>query len=127
MVRETRDSAERGGSNTIATVLLVAVMGLAIIGTFQATVWWHGRGAAMHAAAAAAEAERVLKPQAGAGQRAAAAVASQTGLVDPQVSVSRSATQVTVTVTARVPLFLDIGLGNFTEHVSMPRERVTIR
>ena len=127
MERETRDSAERGGSNTIATVLLVAVMGLAIIGTFQATVWWHGRGAAMHAAAAAAEAERVLKPQAGAGQRAAAAVASQTGLVDPQVSVSRSATQVTVTVTARVPLFLDIGLGKFTEHMSMPRERVTIR
>ena len=120
-----RDS--RGGSSAISTVLLVGVMGLAVIGTFQATVWWHGRGAALHAAAAAAEAERVLRPAAGAGQQAAAAVASQTGLVDPQVSVSRSATEVTVTVTARVPLFIDIGLGRFTEHVTMPRERITQR
>ena len=117
----------RGGSSAISTVLLVGVMGLAIIGTFQATVWWHGRGAALHAAAAAAEAERVLRPSSGAGQQAAAAVASQTGLVDPQVSVSRSTTKVTVTVTARVPLFIDIGLGRFTEHVTMPRERITQR
>lgn len=127
MKRATRSRGERGGSDTIATVLLVGVMGLAIIGTFQATVWWHGRGAALHAAAAAAEAERVLRPSAGAGQQAAAAVASQTGLVDPQVSISRSATEVTATVTARVPLFLDIGLGEFTERVSVPRERVTQR
>ena len=125
--RGAREHGERGGSNTIATVLLVAVMGLAVIGTFQATVWWHGRGAALHAAAAAAEAERVLRPTAGAGQQAAAAVASQTGLVDPQVSVSRSATEVTATVTARVPLFIDIGLGQFSEHVTMPRERITQR
>ena len=117
----------RGGSSAISTVLLVGVMGLAIIGTFQATVWWHGRGAALHAAAAAAEAERVLRPPSGAGQQAAAAVASQTGLVDPQVSVSRSATEVTATVTARVPLILDIGLGQFTEHATVPRERVTDR
>lgn len=122
-----RAGDSRGGSSAISTVLLVGVMGLAIIGTFQATVWWHGRGAALHAAAAAAEAERVLTPSSGAGQQAAAAVASQTGLVDPQVSVSRSATEVTVTVTARVPLFIDIGLGRFTEHVTMPRERITQR
>ena len=121
------DKQDRGGSNTIAAVLLVAILGLAIIGTFQAALWWHGRGAALHAAAAAAEAERVLQPPAGAGQQAAAAVADQTGLVDPRVSVSRSATEVTVTVTARVPLILDIGLGEFTEHATMPRERVTAR
>lgn len=122
-----RAGDSRGGSSAISTVLLVGVMGLAIIGTFQATVWWHGRGAALHAAAAAAEAERVLRPSSGAGQQAAAAVASQTGLVDPQVSVSRSATEITVTVSARVPLFIDIGLGRFTEHVTMPRERITQR
>lgn len=116
---------ERGGSNAIAVVLLVPVVMLAILGTFQAGVWFAGRQTALYAAQAAAEAERVLQPAAGAGQRAAAAIGQQGGLVDMSVSVSRGATTVTVVTTARVPMFFDIGVGRFTERVTMPRERVT--
>lgn len=116
---------ERGGSNAIAVVLLVPVVMLAILGTFQAGVWFSGRQTALYAAQAAAEAERVLQPAAGAGQRAAAAIGRQGGLVDMNVSVSRGATTVTVVTTARVPMFFDIGVGRFTEQVTMPRERVT--
>lgn len=116
---------ERGGSNAIAVLLLTPVMMFAIIGTFQAGVWYHGRNTARHAAQAAAEAERVLQPAAGAGQQAAESVGTQGGLTDMAVSVSRGATTVTVTMTAQVPMFIDIGVGRFTEHVTVPRERLT--
>jgi hypothetical protein len=122
-LRRTRD--ERGGSNALAALLLTPVVMFAILGTFQAGVWYHGRNTALHAAQAAAEAERVLQPAGGAGQRAAESVGTQGGLTDMAVSVSRSATTVTVTMTARVPMFINIGVGRFTEHVTVPRERLT--
>lgn len=125
MIRVNRKRDERGGSNAIAVLLLTPVMMLAIIGTFQAGVWYHGRNTALHAAQAAAEAERVLQPAAGAGQQAADSVGTQGGLTNMAVSVSRNATAVTVTMTAQVPMFIDIGVGRFSEHVTVPRERLT--
>ena len=116
---------ERGGSNALAAVLLVPVVMLAILGTLQAGIWYHGRQTALRAAQSAAEAERVLQPEAGAGQLAADTVGRQGGLEDMSVSVSRGATTVTVVLSARVPMFFDIGVGRFTEQVTMPRERVT--
>ncbi len=124
-MRTRLDRDERGGSNAIAAVLLVPVVMLAILGTLQAGVWFHGRQTALRAAQSAAEAERVLQPAAGAGQQAAAAVGQQGGLEDTTVSVSRGATTVTVVLSARVPMFFDIGVRRFTEQVTMPRERVS--
>ena len=97
----------------------------AILAAFQAAVWYGGRQAALSAAQAAAEAERVLRPAPGAGQAAASSIGAQGGLVDVTVGVSRGAEAVTVVVSARVPMFLDIGAGRFTERATMPRERVT--
>lgn len=116
---------ERGGSETIGVLLLTPVMMLALLGSIQAGVWFHGRQTALAAVQAAAEAESVLQPAGGAGQAAATSIAQQGGLTGTQVSVSRGATQVTVTMTARVPMFIDIGVGSFTETATAPRERVT--
>lgn len=133
-VTETRLVASRpggrdergGGSNSIAVVLLTPVMMLAVLGTVQAGVWFHGRQTALAAVQAAAEAERVIQPPPGAGLQAAASVGSQGGLVGTNIVVARTATTVTVTMTARVPMFIDIGVGDFTEQTTVPREQVTV-
>lgn len=119
------DRNDRGGSQSVAAVLVGPVVVFAILAVFQASVWYGGRQATLSAAQAAAEAERVLHPAGGAGQAAASSIASQRGLEDVTVSVSRGAETVTVVVSARVPMFVDIGVGRFTEQASMPRERVT--
>jgi hypothetical protein len=119
------DRDERGGSQSVAAVLVAPVVLFAILAVFQASVWYSGRQATLSAAQAAAEAERVLHPAGGAGQAAASSIASQRGLEDVNVSVSRGAETVTVVVSARVPMFVDIGVGRFTERASMARERVT--
>jgi len=121
----TPKRTERGGSQSIAAVLVGPVIVFAILAVFQAAVWYGGRQATLSAAQAAAEAARVLHPAAGAGQGAASSIADQRGLQDLSVSVSRGAETVTVVVSARVPMFVDIGVGRFTEQASMPRERVT--
>lgn len=116
---------ERGGSESVAAVVVVPLMIFFILAIWQAAVWYGGREAALSAAQAAAEAERVLHPATGAGQAAASSIAQQRGLVDVNVSVRRGAETVTVVVTATVPMFVDIGVGQFTERSTMPRERVT--
>ena len=116
---------ERGGSQSVAAVLVGPVVLFAILAVFQASVWYSSRQATLSAAQAAAEAERVLHPTSGAGQAAASSIATQRGLEDLSVSVSRGAETVTVVVSARAPLFVDIGVGRFTEQASMARERVT--
>ena len=96
MTATQRDRNERGGSQSIAAVLVGPVVLFAILAVFQASVWYSGRQATLGAAQAAAEAERVLHPAGGAGQAAAASIASQRGLEDVSVSVSRGAETVTV-------------------------------
>ena len=55
-VRARRGRNEIGGSNTVAAVLLVPVMMLAILGTLQVGIWYHGRQTALRAAQSAVEA-----------------------------------------------------------------------
>lgn len=120
-----RHRDERGGSESVAAVVIVPLMVFFLLAIWQTAVWYGGREAALSAAQAAAEAERVLHPAAGAGQTAATSIGQQRGLLDINVSVSRGAETVTAVVTARVPMFVDIGVGHFTERATMPRERVT--
>lgn len=115
---------ERGGSESVSAVVIAPMMVLFLLAIWQTGVWYGGREAALSAAQAAAEAERVLQPAAGAGQAAANSIAQQRGLLDVNVSVSRGAETVTVVVTARVPMIVE-GFGRFTEHSTYPRERVT--
>lgn len=112
---------ERGGSESITYLVLLPVMMLLLFGGFQAGAWWHARQSTTAAAQAACEQARTLSG--GDPGHAVAQLASQTGLDDPQLSIRRTPTAVTCTVTGRAPLMVDIGqAGTFTETVTMPRE-----
>lgn len=128
MARQSRPPVrdERGGSGSIATVLLVpAFMGLVFL-IIQAGLFWHGQGTAHAAAAAGAEAARVLNAPAGAAEQAARQIAAQGGLSELSVAVSQSNQAVTVTVTGNVPRLVAVGtFGQISQVATMPREQVT--
>lgn len=112
---------ERGGSESVTFLVLVPVMMLLLFGGFQAGAWWHARQSGAAAAQAACEQARTLSggDPVGAVQR----LAAQTGLEDPELTVRRTPTAVTCTITSHAGLVVDIGqAGTFTESVTMPRE-----
>lgn len=122
--RPSRD--QRGGSGSIATVLLVPTFFAIVFLIIQAALVWHGQVTAHAAAAAGAEAERVLQSPAGAGTEAARQIANRGGLTEFSVAVSGSADQVVVTVNGNVPRMITLGdFGQITSTVTMPRERVS--
>lgn len=116
---------DRGVSESTQWAVLLPALLLCVLGVLQAALWVHGQGTARQAAAAAAEAQAVLDAPAGAGQQAAEAVAAAGGLTDVQVVLGGDGALVDVTVTARVPLFFDLGQGRVHGHADLPRERVS--
>lgn len=104
--RLRRQQPERG-SMTVELVILMPALLLALFGIIQAGLWIHAREVALHAAAegsAAASAENATNDQ---GAGAALAFLDQVGaLSDTSVSVDRSASDVTVTVTGQAPSIL---------------------
>lgn len=113
-------------SQSLQFTLVFPALMLSTLGIIQAGVWIHGRQVVSEAAHAAADVARSADSGPTAGQAAARRVADVAGLQDVSVSVSRSSTQVTATVSATIPMFFDLGLGRVTEAVAAPVERVTI-
>lgn len=103
--------SDRGQSESLQWAVIVPALLLCVLGLVQAGVWLHGRQVIHSAAAAAAEAESVVGARPGSGEQAARQVAGA-GVVDLAVSVVRSPSRVDVTVTGRVPVFLDVGQGS---------------
>ena len=104
------------GSGTAATVVVMGLLGLLIIGMVQYAADIHGQQAAQAAASIALATARAQNRTAADGQAAATAELKQltTALQDPSVDVERSATEVTVTITGTVTTVLGI-----TQHVSV--------
>lgn len=102
------------GSGTVETVIAMGLLALIVLGMVQYAADVHGQQAAQAAASIALATAREQNGTAGAGQAAAQAELAQltTALHDPNVSVSRSATEVDVTITGTVT-----GLLGVTEHV----------
>jgi hypothetical protein len=98
------------GSGTAATVVVMGLLGLLIIGMVQYAADIHGQQAAQAAASIALATAREQNGSAAAGQAAADAELRQltTALHDPSVDVQRSATEVTVTITGTVTTVLGI-------------------
>lgn len=115
---------ERGYSESVQWAMLTPLVMLLLLGAIQIGMWWHGRNTALHAAAAAAEAESAYRSAAGSGQRAAETVAAAGGLQGVTVAVSRGAEQVDVTVSGTVPLLVDLGMSDVSQQASSPMERV---
>lgn len=114
---------ERGYSESVQWAMLTPVVMLLLLGAIQIGLWWHGRNTALHAAAAAAEAESAYRSAPGSGQRAAETVAAAGGLEGVTVAVSRGAEHVDVIVSGTVPLLLDLGMAEISQQASAPRER----
>jgi Flp pilus assembly protein TadG len=103
------------GSGTAATVVVMGLLGLLIIGMVQYAADIHGQQAAQAAASIALATAREQNGTAATGQAAAESELAQltTALHNPSVEVQRSATEVTVTITGTVTTVLGI-----TQHVT---------
>lgn len=115
---------ERGGTQSVSLLLVAPALFLAVVGGMQVAVWYHAKDVVLSAAQTGADAERVAGPTGG-GAAAAATVADQGGVDNVSVGVNRGATTVTVTVTGRAHMFIDLPLATITQTVTVPRERVT--
>jgi Flp pilus assembly protein TadG len=113
--REAGRERERG-SGTAATVVVMGLLALLIMGMVQYAADIHGQQAAQAAASIALATAREQNGTAAAGQAAATSELAQltTALHDPAVDVQRSATQVTVTVTGTVTTLLGV-----TQHITV--------
>ena len=120
--RRPRD--ERGGAGAEGTswLLLLPVTMLLLFGGFQAAQVWQARQATLAAAQAACEQARTLTG--GDPSEAMGRIVSQAGLIDARLTISRTPTVVTCTVSSHVPMIVDLGslTGNLAETVTMPRE-----
>ena len=95
---------------------MLGLLGLLIMGMVQYAADIHGQQAAQAAASLALATAREQNGTAAAGQAAASAELAQltTALHNPAISVQRSATEVTVTITGTVTTLLGI-----TQHVTV--------
>jgi Flp pilus assembly protein TadG len=94
----------------------MGLLALLVLGVVQYAADIHGQQAAQAAASIALATARAQNGSAEAGQAAAAAELAQltTALQNPDISVERTATEVTVTITGAVTTLLGL-----TEHVTV--------
>ena len=98
MNRKRRGNDERG-SVTLENVIVLPAVILVLFGSFQAAFWMNARNIAGAAADAAYSAARAYQALPTAGETAAGRVLASNRLDAARVSVQKSATTVTVTVT----------------------------
>ena len=109
-----RRTPERGESSA-ETVIVMALLAALVLGVIQYAVDEHGEQAAQFAAALALSVARAQNGTAADGQSAAHSELAQltTALQEPSVTVQRTTTEVTVTVSGTVTTVFGL-----TEHVS---------
>lgn len=102
--------------------LLSPMVLLIVLGLIQAGVVLHARTTVRQAAMAAAEAESALGARGGDGRAVAERIVAPAGLHQVTTTIVRRGDTVSVTVSGRAPLFLDIGLATVEGHAVMPLE-----
>ena len=98
---------------------------LVTLGVIEAGIWLHGRNVAQRAATVAVDSARGSYGSVEAGRQAAEQIARSGGLGSVEISVTRGAQTVVVTVRAKAPVMVDLGLGRVAASASAPIERVT--
>ncbi len=110
---------QRGISESTQWALLTPLVMLLTLGLVQLGVWLNARTVAGEAAATVADLMAAGSPGASAaGERVAAAA----GLQEVAISAMRDGGLIVVTVSGRVPIFLDIGQGRIAERAVLPAE-----
>lgn len=125
MFTSRRTKHSERGSETLESAILYPVVFLVIFGLVQLGAYFHAENISQGAATAALNAARVYDGNSERGRAAGQAVLQGAGIVDGgNVTVSRTATTTTVTVTGRGPYIIP-GLPNstFSKTVSAPTER----
>lgn len=110
--------------STSFAVIMPALL-LMVFGVIQAGIWWHGRHVAEQAADTGVDIARSYRPATSHARQAANHVTRQGGLTDVDISIHRTEKRVTVAVTGRTPMPLDLGWGSIAETATAPVERVT--
>lgn len=96
-----------------------------IFGMIQGGIWLHARNVAAEAAHAAADVARNYHGDAGRARQVAYKITAVGGLQHVSVQVLRGQHSVTVNLSGRAPVLLDLGLARVTGSASAPIERVT--
>lgn len=118
------------GSATLEIVVLFPALMLLIFGLIQGALWFHARNIALAAANDALTAARSEQGTASAGQDAATSFIARTGgdsvLPGAYVTVTRTGTRVTVTVTGRaLSVFPGVPGAAVSQSVNGPVEHFT--
>lgn len=113
--------SQRGFAESTQWAVLTPVVLLLVLGLVQFGVWLHARTAAAQAAATVAD---LSSAGSSAAQAAGRRVAVAAGLEDVEIATAIDAESVVVTVTARAPLFFDVGQGQIMERAVLPREKL---
>ncbi len=112
---------QRGFAESTQWAVLTPVVLLLVLGLVQVGVWLHARTVAAEAAATVADLSAAGSSSAQAAGRRVAALA---GLEEVQITTSTDTESVVVTVSARAPLFFDIGQSRIVERAVLPREKL---
>ncbi|SER96545.1 TadE-like protein [Propionibacterium cyclohexanicum] len=108
-------------SEALSWAVLAPLLLVTVLGVVDAGVWLHARSIVQQAALTAAEDQALAGVPDGSAERI---VEQMTGeLLDVTTSTSTTDELVSVTVEARVPLALDLGLGEVSARAVRPRER----
>jgi len=95
---------------------------LCLLGLIEAGLMLHGRTVAVSAALTGAKAQAALYAAPGAGRQAAAATAAAGGLIDVQVTVTMTASSVTVQVDGLTPSLVGWAAGHAHAESTRPLE-----
>lgn len=116
---------EHGLASSVAWAVLMPVLMLLVLGILTAGLWLYARMGAATAAATAADGAAAASSDPRQVRRDAVALAEQAGMADVTVSITRASGTVTVIVSGRALLPLDLGLGGIHEQAVRPAEVVT--
>lgn len=120
VVRDDRGLAESASWALLMPLLLAIILAIVSVGS-----WTHARMGASTAAAVAADHMASFAGDEPTATKKATRIADQAGLRDVAVTITTTATDVTVTVAGRAALPVDIGVGMITERAQRPRERIS--
>ena len=116
---------ERGLSESVQWAVLWPLLMLLTLGIIQAGIFLHGRNVAQRAAAATVDAARGSYGSAADAEQLGATIADSGGLRNISVRVQRTASTVTVDISAYAPMIFDLDLGRISETAAAPVERIT--
>lgn len=126
MTRRPRPpDGDRGLAEATSWALLMPVVLALVLAIVSAGSWSHARLGAATAAAVAADYMAATNSQPSTGRAKATDIARRSGLAGISVHIDQDATTVTVTVTGRALMPVDIGVGAIDETAERPRERIT--